>query len=246
MTLSNGYETMVCYNKIYYSSAPSKIVGLIPNGQFLSNLGLRILKRPSYSQYLNFLKKTALSIKKGVVTTITTPVNNTTKTKVARQRFGQNKFMDSLEETYRVLLADSDYICNALKNERNLPKHKPALAQMVHLFKTKYQPLEKTTLGFALNFHHKLVEELLNEMTIKFYKYYFHGQEKPVIIEAISKQSAHYALEQIMPKLLDKGYHLQDLKDMKVESPLAGINRKQYQGKSYVWSNDGWVEDNNN
>lgn len=201
------------------------------------------MKTPSYLQYLNFLKRTALSIKKGVVTTITTPVNNTTKTRVARQRFGQNKFMDSLEETYRLLLADSDFICNAFKNERNLPKHKPALAKMVHLFKIKYQPLEKTTLGFALNFHHKLVEDLLNEMTIKFYKYYFYGQEKPVIIEAISKQSAHHALEQIMPKLSDKGYNLRDLKDMKVESPLVGVNRKQYQGKSYVWGTEGWIED---
>lgn len=246
MTLNNGYETMICYNKVYYSSAQSKMTGLILNGQFLSNLGLKILKTPSYSQYLNFWKKTALSIKKGVVTTITTPVNNTTKTKVARQRFGQDKFMDSLEETYRVLLADCDYICNAFKNERNLLKHKPALAKMVHLFKAKYQPLDKTTLGFALNFHLKIVEDLLNEMTIKFYKYYFDGQEKPVIIEAVSKQSAHYALQQILPKLSEKGYNLQDLKDMKVESPLVGVNRKQYQGKSYVWGVDGWVEDNNN
>jgi hypothetical protein len=83
-------------------------------------------------------------------------------------------------------------------------------------------------------------------MTIKFYKYYFDGQEKPVIIEAVSKQSAHYALQQILPKLSEKGYNLQDLKDMKVESPLVGVNRKQYQGKSYVWGVDGWVEDNNN
>jgi hypothetical protein len=82
-------------------------------------------------------------------------------------------------------------------------------------------------------------------MTIKFYKYYFDGQEKPVIIEAISKQSANYALEQIMPTLSDKGYFLQDLKDMKVEQPLVGVNKKQFKGKNYVWSVDGWIEDNN-
>ena len=59
----------------------------------------------------------------------------------------------------------------------------------------------------------------------------------------MSKQSAHYALEQIMPKLSEKGYDLRDLKDMKVENPLVGVNRKQYQGKSYVWSVEGWIED---
>ena len=236
---------MICYNKVYYSSAQSKILGLIPSGQYLSSLGLKMMKSQSYSQYWNFFKNVALSIKKGAVTTITTPVNNMTKTKVARQRFGQNKFMDSLEERYRDLLADADKICNALQNERNLLKHKPALATMVHLFKIKYQQYDKTFLGFALNFHLKIVEDLLNEMTIKFYKYYFEGQEKPIIIEAISKQSAHYALEQIMPKLSEKGYDLRDLKDMKVESPLVGVNRKQYQGKSYVWSAEGWIEDKN-
>lgn len=151
--------------------------------------------------------------------------------------------MDSLEESYRLFLVDQEYICNALKNERNQPKDIPALSNMVDLLNIKYQHLHRTMIGDALKFHLKIVEDLLTDMTIKFYKYYFNGQEKPVIIEAVSKQSAHYALQQILPKLSDKGYDLQDLKDMKVESPLIGVNRKQYQGKTFVWSADGWIED---
>jgi len=243
MTLNNGCETMVCYNKVYYSSAQSRILGLTVNGQYLSHLGSWIPKRTHIVQFWNFWKKTGLGIKKGVVTTITTPVNNMTKTKVARQRFGQDKFMDSLEESYRLFLIDQEYICNALKNERNLPKDMPALINLVDLFKAKYQHMQNNSMSDAIKFQIKLIEEQLQEMTIKFYKYFFNGQEKPIIIEAVSKQSAHYALEKIMPKLSEKGYDLRDLKDMKVENPLVGVNRKQYQGKSYVWSVEGWIED---
>lgn len=188
----------------------------------------------------------ALTYKKRVVTTITTPVNNTTKIKVARQRFGQNKFMDSLEETYRLFVIDQEYICNSLKNERNLPKDLPALMNLVDLFKIKYHHMLHLSIGDAMKFHIKLIEEQLNEMTIKFYKYYFNGQDKPVIIEAVSKQSANYALEQILPSLTSKGYDLRDLKDMKVETPLVGVNKKKHQGKSFVWTSEGWIEDNEN
>ena len=244
LALKNGCETMAVSGKVYYSSHPNKMIGLIQSGKYRSlhfyEMMLRSLKRLQ-----NILLKTNLTYKKGVATTITTPVNNTTIIKVARQRFGQDKFMESLEETYRLFLADQEYICNALKNERNLPKDLPALINLVDLLIIKYQHLEKSPVGDVLKIHLKIVDDLLKDMTIKFYKYYFDGQEKPVIIEAISKQSANYALEQIMPTLSDKGYFLQDLKDMKVEQPLVGVNKKQFKGKNYVWSVDGWIEDNN-
>ena len=76
-----------------------------------------------------------------------------------------------------------------------------------------------------------------------FYKYFFEGKEKPIIIEAISKQSAHHALQQVLPTLQEKGYDLRDLKDMKVETPIVGVSRKQHQGKNFVWSNEGWVQE---
>lgn len=195
---------------------------------------------------ITFCLNAALIYKKRVVTTITTPVNNTTKIKVARQRFGQNKFMDSLEETYRLFVIDQEYICNSLNNERNLPKDLPALMNLVDLFKIKYHHMLHLSIGDAMKFHIKLIEEQLNEMTIKFYKYYFNGQDKPVIIEAVSKQSANYALEQILPSLTSKGYDLRDLKDMKVETPLVGVNKKKHQGKSFIWTSEGWIEDNEN
>lgn len=154
--------------------------------------------------------------------------------------------MDSLEETYRLFVIDQEYICNSLKNERNLPKDLPALMNLVDLFKIKYHHMLHLSIGDAMKFHIKLIEEQLNEMTIKFYKYYFNGQDKPVIIEAVSKQSANYALEQILPSLTSKGYDLRDLKDMKVETPLVGVNKKKHQGKSFVWTSEGWIEDNEN
>jgi hypothetical protein len=69
--------------------------------------------------------------------------------------------MESLEETYRLFLADQEYICNALKNERNLPKDLPALINLVDLLIIKYQHLEKSPVGDVLKIHLKIVDDLL-------------------------------------------------------------------------------------
>ena len=245
MGLRNGCTTMIVYGKVYYSSPPNKILGLIQSGKYLLQHFYEMMNWSS-KRIKNTLLRINLTYKKRAVTTITAQVNNTTIIKVARQRFGQDKFMESLEETYGLLLADQAFICNALQNERNLPIHLPALKKLAHLLSIKYQQLSYGPLELIMKYHLKMVDELLKDMTIKFYKYYFDGQEKPVIIEALSKQSANYALEQIMPSLSEKGYFLQDLKDMKVELPIVGVNKKQHQGKSYVWGLQGWMEDNSN
>jgi hypothetical protein len=169
--------------------------------------------------------------------------NNTTKFPLARERFGQNKFMDNLEQDYSLFLADVEFIRNTMQNPLNLPKDVAPITTMVFLLKRKYQHLSHLSCYRLFEFQINQLQEKAKDMTIKFYKYYFEGKEKPIIIEAISKESAHYALQKIIPTLSEKGYDLRDLTNMKVESPIVGVSRKQNQGKNFIWSEEGWIEE---
>jgi hypothetical protein len=192
----------------------------------------------------NFVTTNFNSTKKGSNDHYYPIVNNTTKIFLASEKFGQNKFMDNLEQEYALFLKDVEFIRNTFENPLNQPKDVPQLATLVYLLKRKYQHLSNLSQYQFFEWHLNIVDQQLKDMTTKFYKYFFEGKEKPIIIEAISKQSAHHALQQVLPTLKEKGYDLRDLKDMKIETPIVGVSRKQHQGKNFVWSNEGWVQEN--
>jgi hypothetical protein len=169
-------------------------------------------------------------------------VNNTTNI-CTKQRFGHAKFMKIIEENYLLFLHDTEFICTAFRNPHNQPKDLPALGRLVELLKRKYANSLKGAYAEIINFHIEALQNELADMSIKFYKYYFHEVEKPVIIEAITKEAANYALEQLMPQLEAKGYKLKNLADMRVETPIVGVSKKKHNGKNFVWTPEGWIED---
>ena len=83
-------------------------------------------------------------------------------------------------------------------------------------------------------------------MKIRFYKYYFIGLEKPVIMEAESKQDA----DQMLVELKYKSQTPIDIKrlvDVRVETPIVGISTRKRKGIDYVWvgreyTSNGWLE----
>jgi hypothetical protein len=168
-------------------------------------------------------------------------LNNTTNA-CTKQRFGRTKFKEQMQDIYISLLDDVAFIRNALYNPRNLPKDMPALIKLVELLKRKYDDFAKSPYGDVALFHINNLEEELADMRIKFYKYYFRDKEKPVTIEALNKQAANFAMEQLMPQLEPKGYKIQNIVDVRVEEPIAGVSTKKHQGKEFIWTSEGWIE----
>lgn len=81
---------------------------------------------------------------------------------------------------------------------------------------------------------------------IKFYKYYFSNNEKPVIMEAYSREDADAMLQQLNKKT--KALDMSMLIDTKIEMPIMGISKRKRMGKTYIWvgndySTDGWMEE---
>lgn len=169
-------------------------------------------------------------------------VNNTTNV-CTKQRFGRTKFNQVMEDNYLSFLHDTEFICTALRNPHNQPKDLPALGRLIELLKRKYANILLGVYAEVIQFHLTALENELADMSIKFYKYYFHEVEKPVIIEAISKEAANYALEQLMPQLEAKGYKMKNLADMRVETPIVGVSKKKHAGKNFIWTPEGWIED---
>lgn len=82
------------------------------------------------------------------------------------------------------------------------------------------------------------------EQKIKFYKFFFKGKPKPVIMEAYNRESADQMLEQLNEKtgVINMG----DLEDIRIEMPIMGVSKRKRLGKTYVWvglekSGDGWM-----
>ena len=169
------------------------------------------------------------------------PMNNTTIV-CSKQKFGRTKFNQIMQENYLSFLHDVEFICTAFRNPRNQPKDMPALIKLVELLKRKYHYQIDGAYKDVLQFHINSLEDELKDMTVKFYKYYFHEVEKPVIIEAITKQVANHTLESLMPELQANGYKLQNLADVRVETPIVGVSRKKNDGKNFVWTAEGWIE----
>lgn len=90
------------------------------------------------------------------------------------------------------------------------------------------------------------MEKNWNEHKIKFYKYYFKGQKKPIIMEAYTKDLADKMLS-LLPEKSGVKIDLSLLEDFKIEMPLTGISKRIRFGKTYIWvglnhSVDGWME----
>lgn len=80
---------------------------------------------------------------------------------------------------------------------------------------------------------------------IRFYKYFFRGVEKPVIMEAESRLHA----DQMMQELKERtqiSFSPKDLEDVRVETPIVGISVRKKNGNQFVWvgkehTQDGWL-----
>lgn len=80
---------------------------------------------------------------------------------------------------------------------------------------------------------------------IRFYKYYFKGMPKPIIMEAESKAVAYDMLRQLSFKS-QTAIDMKLLEDIRVETPLVGISKRKREGKDWVWigkenSSNGWI-----
>ena len=80
---------------------------------------------------------------------------------------------------------------------------------------------------------------------VRFYKYYFRGMEKPVIMETTDKATADNMLRQLSQKS-NTQIDMRRLEDFKVETPLVGISVKKRKGEDLVWvgkefTSDGWL-----
>jgi hypothetical protein len=80
---------------------------------------------------------------------------------------------------------------------------------------------------------------------IRFYKYYFIGVDKPVIMEAESRLSADQMMQQLKQNTTVK-LSAKDLIDIRVETPIVGISKRKKHNKEYVWvgtefTSDGWL-----
>lgn len=80
---------------------------------------------------------------------------------------------------------------------------------------------------------------------IRFYKYYFLGVDKPIIMEAEDRLTA----DQMMQKLKENtavNLSAKNLIDIRVETPIIGISKRKRHNKDYVWvgnelTSDGWL-----
>jgi hypothetical protein len=80
---------------------------------------------------------------------------------------------------------------------------------------------------------------------IRFYNYYFYEVDKPLTIEATSKQEAREIMQSIMPKLSDK-YRDSRVIGETITIPLKGVSEKVVKGVKYIWvgtdkSRNGWL-----
>jgi hypothetical protein len=80
---------------------------------------------------------------------------------------------------------------------------------------------------------------------IRFYKYYFTGKDKPVIMEAEDRITADKMMQQLK---LNTNIELsaKDLIDVRVETPITGISKRKRHNKEFVWvgkeyTSDGWL-----
>ena len=83
---------------------------------------------------------------------------------------------------------------------------------------------------------------------IKFYKFFFTGIKKPIIMEAYSRDQADEMLG-LLPKKSGIEIDMDRLEDVRIEMPLTGVSERIRFGKKYIWvgltkSVDGWMAEN--
>ena len=91
----------------------------------------------------------------------------------------------------------------------------------------------------------RLYELFLFMSKIRFYKYYFSGVDKPVIMEAEDRITADKMMQQLKESTTAK-ISAKDLIDIRVETPIIGISKRKRHNKDYVWvgkefTSDGWL-----
>lgn len=82
-------------------------------------------------------------------------------------------------------------------------------------------------------------------MKTRFYKYFFWGQDKPIIMEAENKNDADQMLVELQYKS-QTSIDINKLIDVRVETPIVGISKRKRKGNEYVWvgkefTSDGWL-----
>jgi putative N-acetylmannosamine-6-phosphate epimerase len=80
---------------------------------------------------------------------------------------------------------------------------------------------------------------------IRFYKYFFRGVDKPVIMEATDRTSADQMMQQLKQNTT-ANLSAKDLIDIRVETPIIGISKRKRHNQDYVWvgtefTSDGWL-----
>lgn len=83
------------------------------------------------------------------------------------------------------------------------------------------------------------------EKKIKFYKYYFKGVEKPIIMETFSREEADEMLN-LLPEKSGVTIDMNRLVDVRIEMPLTGVSKRIRGGQTFIWvgltkSVDGWM-----
>lgn len=83
-------------------------------------------------------------------------------------------------------------------------------------------------------------------MKTRFYKYFFLGVDKPIIMEAENKNDADQMLVELQYKS-QTSIDFNKLVDVRVETPIVGISTRKRKGKEFVWvskeyTSDGWLE----
>jgi hypothetical protein len=80
---------------------------------------------------------------------------------------------------------------------------------------------------------------------IKFYKFYYKGVPKPIIIESYSFKEAEVMLSKLAEKSntnIDKNL----IEDVRIEMPIKGISKRKRHGNEFIWvgtetTTDGWM-----
>jgi hypothetical protein len=80
---------------------------------------------------------------------------------------------------------------------------------------------------------------------VRFYKYYFRGVDKPVIMEAVDRTTADQMMQQLKQNTT-ANLSAKDLIDIRVETPIVGISKRKRNNQDYVWvgnefTSDGWL-----
>ena len=83
-------------------------------------------------------------------------------------------------------------------------------------------------------------------MKTRFYKYFFLGIDKPIIMEAENKNDADQMLVDLQYKS-QTSIDFNKLVDVRVETPIVGISTRKRKGNELIWvgkeyTSDGWLE----